>query len=169
MKPFQPYPRLEEKYFPEFLKRGKRYFVSQSYPPGQVKYFDKEKVPIVFTLYCSLVDANVHYDAVKKDKYASIIDLEKPAHQEKVKSMLQPDSKYDVYISMVWKNEKIDAYIKKQYSTNVERYISKSTSWRIPRIENVDFALKIIFGEPFMEIKWRNNTLQVRFQEIENA
>src|SRR4051812_18453524 len=114
MKPFQPYPRLEEKYLPEFLKKGKRYFVSQSYVHGQVKYFDKEKTLIVFTLYGSLVDANVHFDAVRKDKYASIIDLEKPAHMVKVKEMLQQNSKYDVYISMVWKNAETEAYIKKQ-------------------------------------------------------
>jgi hypothetical protein len=169
MNPFQPYPRLEDKYLPEFQKNGKRYFVSQSYPQGQVKRFDQEKTPLVFTLYGSLVDANVHFDAVRKDKYAAIIDLAKPAHMVKVKEMLQQNSKYDVYISMVWKNEETAAYIKKQYSTNVVRYVSKSTSWRIPRTEEVEFALKIIFGEPFLEIKWRNNTLQVRFQEIENA
>ena len=169
MKPFQPYPRLEEKYLPEFLKKGKRYFVSQFYHQGQVKYFGKEKISIVFTLYGSLVDANVHFDAVRKDKYASVIDLEKPVHMDKVMSMLQADSKYDVYVSMVWKNDETAAYIKKHYSTNVVRYVSKSTGWRIPRAEEVEFALKIIFGEPFLEIKWRNNTLQVRFEDIENA
>lgn len=169
MRPFQPYPKLEEKYLPEFLKKGKKYFVSLSYPPGEVRRFEKEKTPLVFTLYGSLVDANVHFDAVRKDKYAAVIDLEKPAHLEKVKSMLQQDSKFDVYISMVWKNAETAAYIKKQYSTNVVRYVSKSTSWRIPRVEEVQFELKIIFGEPFLEIKWRNNTLQVRFEYIENA
>src|SRR4051812_17077952 len=111
MKPFQPYPRLEEKYLPEFLKKGKRYFVSQSYPRGHVKYFGIEKIPIVFTLYDKLTEANVHFDAVRKDKYAAIIDLEKPTHLERVNSMLQKDSQYDVYISMVWKNVETAAYI----------------------------------------------------------
>lgn len=169
MKPFQPYPLLEELYLPEFLKKGKRYFVTQTYVRGQKRYFDKEKVPIVFTLYGSLVDANVHLDAVRKDKYASVIDLEKPAHMEKVKRMLLQDSKYDVYISMVWKNEETAVYLKKHYSSNVMRYIAQKVGWTVPRNEEVTFSLKIIFGEPFMEIKWRNNTLQVRFEEIENA
>lgn len=169
MKPFQPYPRLEEKHLPLFRKKGGRYFVSQSYERGKTRVLGNEKMPLVFTLYKDTYQAIVHKDAVKDDRYAAFIDMDKPAHLATVKAMLQPDARYEVFVSMVWNNEDTNRYIKQQYDRHVERYLNSQTSWRIPKAETVHVELKIIFGQPFLLITWRNNTLQVPFEDIEKA
>ncbi len=66
--------------------------------------------------------------------------------------MLQPASKYEMYISMVWNNEDNNRYLKKNYSANIERF-TKSKQWLIRQSEEVEIVFKIIFGEPYLRFK----------------
>ena len=169
MKVYQPFPKLSPIYFPQFLAEKKRYFVSQSYPRGEIRKWGEEpKIPLVFSLYGNKGMAQVHLSAVKGDKYASLIDLENEAHTEKITAMMQPESKYEVFISMVWKNDENDRFIKKTYARHIERFTA-GKDWHIPKTDTVDFQFKIIFGQPHLAIKWRNNELEVRFEDIERA
>ena len=169
MKLYQPYPKLSPIYFPEFLKENKRYFISQSYPRGEIRRWGEEpKIPLVFSLYENQGLAKVHLSALREDKYAVLIDLKNPAHKNKITAMMEQDSKYEVFIAMVWKNSENDSYIKKHYARHIERFTA-SKDWHIPKTDSVDFQFKIIFGQPHLAIKWRNNELEVKFEDIEKA
>ena len=110
----------------------------------------------------------MHLSVLSRDKYAALIDLKNPAHVEKITAMMQPDSSYDVFAAMVWKADENERYIKRCYSRHIERFTA-GKGWHIPKSDTADFIFKIIFGQPHLAIRWRNNEVEVRFEDIEKA
>lgn len=146
----------------------KKYLVSQTYDKA-FDHFEETKTDILLTDYDQLGLAQIHYSAVKNDKYASIIDLTNPKHKAKILEMLHPDSGYRLYWAIVKSIDEVKKRMDLKYKNNIRRYIMKQTTWRIDASEVIRPSLQVIYGELFIILKRGNQTLRVKFDDIEKA
>jgi hypothetical protein len=146
----------------------KTYLVSQSYTKA-FDHFEETKTDILLTDYDQKGLAQIHYSAVKHDKYASIIDLNNSKHKEKILQMLHPDSEYRLFWSIVKSLDDAKKRMDLKYKDNIRRYILKHTTWRIDVSEVIRPSLQVIYGELFIILKRGNQTLRVKFEDIEKA
>jgi hypothetical protein len=146
----------------------KIYLVSQSYHKA-FDHFEDPKTDILLTDYDQLGLAQIHFSAVKHDKYASIIDLTNPKHKEKILQMFHAESGYRLYWAIVKSVDDVKKRMDLKYKDNIRRYIMKNTSWRISANEAIRPSLQVIYGELFIILKRGSQTLRVKFEEIEKA
>lgn len=163
----QPFEIFKVDYIDRLLKIQKRWLVSQSYPRGDCG--DSNKHPLLLSDYDDPGLAKVHFNAVKHDKYAAIIDLEKPQHRAKLHQMLFDDSDYKVYWCIVNSAKKLKERVDRRWRGNMERYIKKNTSWPIDRKSPVERSIEVTFGELFVIFKYSSETLRTKFEDIEKA
>jgi hypothetical protein len=163
---FNPFSRFQEKFIPAFRKAKKRYLVSQTftrYNPQDGKTF------LMLTHYDDKESAKVHLNAISFDKFASIIDLEKEVHRNKLLEMLGPESKYVIYSSLTTDPKEVKRTVDSLFKENVQRFINKNTNWRISRDHTVKPKLEITFGELYVVLKYGTQTIRVKLEEIENV
>jgi hypothetical protein len=165
----QPFEKFIATYIERLISLKKFYLVSQTYSRAKDHFADETKSNILLTDYDDLGLAKIHLNAVKHDKYASIIDLKNEKHKEKIKSMLQPGSAYELYWSVVKDVKQMQERLNNRYTENMRRYITKATNWRISADENITPKFEVTFGELFITLKRRSQTLRVKFEEIEKA
>ncbi|MEO9003822.1 MAG: hypothetical protein ABI288_03750 [Ginsengibacter sp.] len=165
---FQPFEPFKKEYISRLIRMDKKYLISQSYDKA-FDHFGETKTDILLTDYDQLGLAQIHYSAVKHDKYASIIDLTSAKHYAKIMDMLHPDSCYRVYWAMVKSIDEIKRTVDLKYKNNIRRYIAKQTTWRIDASEAIRPHLQVIYGELFIILKRGNQTLRVKFEDIEKA
>ena len=165
---FQPFELFKNEYINRLIKMDKRYLVSQSYDKA-FDHFEERKTGILLTDYDQLGAAQIHYSAVKHDKYASIIDLNHPKHKAKILEMLHPDSEYILFWAMVKSMDDIKKRVDSKYKDHIRRYIKKHTTWRIDANEAIRPSLQVIYGELFIILKRGNQTLRVKFEDVEKA
>ena len=165
---FQPFERFKQEYINGLIKLNKIYLVSQTYTKA-FDHFEEAKIDLLFTDYDQKGLAEIHYSAVKNDKYASIIDLTNLKHKEKVKEMLSNESKYHVYWAIVKDIREIKKRVDLKYKNNIRRYISQNTDWRIGSDEIIKPSLQVVFGELFIILKRGSQSRRVKFDEIEKA
>jgi len=164
----QPFELFKPVYLDRLIKLKKIYLVSQSYSRGDHNYPEAALVDILVSDYDDLHYAQVHYNAVKQDKYASIIHLDQIEHKNKLDQMINGE-KYAVYWSVVTSLQALQKKLDNQYAENVRRYISKHTSWRIKSDTSIRPKFEVIFGELFLIIKYNSQILRVKFEEIEKT
>lgn len=165
---FQPFELFRREYIPRLIRRDKIYLASQKYDKG-FDHFEESKTGILLTDYDQLGLAQIHYSAVKHDKYASIIDLTNPKHKEKILEMLHPDSPYLLFWAIVKSIDDVKKRMDLKYKDHIRRYIMKHTTWRIDANEAIRPSLQVIYGELFIILKRGNQTLRVKFDDIEKA
>ena len=56
-----------------------------------------------------------------------------------------------------------------KYKNNIHRYIMKHTNWRIGTTDIIRPSLQVIYGELFIILKRGNQTLRIKFEEIEKS
>jgi hypothetical protein len=105
----------------------------------------------------------------KFDKYISIIDLNNEGHLNKFREMLQADSNYKVYWTVVQSAEDLKKRLDSSYAENIKRYITQFTNWRISSNETIRPQIQVIFGELYIILKRGQETLRIRFEELEKA
>jgi len=164
----QPFELFSIKYLEQLIKLKKLYLVSQSYTRGTDHFAEHERTNILLTDYDNLQYAKVHFNAVKGDKYASIIHLDKPEHKAKLQEMLSGE-KYMLYWSVVKSNEQLVKRLDLKYTDNIKRYIQKNTTWRIARDSKITPNFEVVFGELFITIQYNSQRLRVKFEEVEKA
>jgi hypothetical protein len=145
---------------------NKIYLVSQTYTKA-FDHFEETQTDILLTDYDQLGLAQIHYSAVKHDKYASIIDLSK--HTLKIRKMLKAESEYRLYWAMVKSIDEVKKRMDLKYTDNIRRYIMKNTTWRIDANEGIRPSLQVIYGELFIILKRGSQSLRIRFDDIEKA
>jgi tRNA A58 N-methylase Trm61 len=163
---FNPFVPFEARFIDAFRKAGKRYLVSQTYAQAVDHFADRNY--LLFTHYDELGRAKIHLSALK-DRFAAIIDLENERHRTKIQDMLAPESIYVIYSTLVESREKLLERLNQKYSDNIRRYISNNTSWRIGSDKTIRPAFEIVFGEFFVLLKYSNQQLRVKLQDIEKA
>ena len=165
----QPFETFLPLYIDRLLQLNKRYLVSQTYKRGATHPVEPQKDCILLSDYDAAGGANIHLNAVKHDKYAAILDLTKPAHKKKLLEMLDPNSGYQVFWAVVKSRKDLEARINAGYIPHMRRYIAKNTTWRIDHDATVFPQVQIAFGELFITLKWRSQTIRIKFEDIENS
>ena len=163
----QPFESFRLVFVDKLIELKKLYLVSQTYTRARDHFADEATINLVLTDYDSLGAAKLHLNAVKKDRYAAIIDLTNAAHKEKLVAMLSPGSKYRVYWSVVKSAKELQQRINARYKDNMRRYIEKHTNWRIGRDQTIYPSVEVTFGELFIVLKYSGQVLRIKFEEIE--
>jgi hypothetical protein len=167
--PLQPFEVFRAAYLPHLEKMKKRYLVTQTYRRAEDMYREDWKIPLLLTDYDDLALAKVHVNAVKKDKYLALVDLQLPAHRQRITELLDDTSRYRLYWAVIRNIREVETKVNAQYADGLRRYISAQTSWKIGRDTVLRPSLQVIFGELFLIVKYAGQTLRVKFEEIENS
>ncbi len=171
IKNLQPFEEFKPGYISRLLQMGRRYLVSQSYwrASAQDPVTFNVRISLLFSDYVEAGEARLHFNAVKKDRYAAIIDLQKPAHLNKIREMLQEGSGYRIFFAVVRSAKDLENQINRQYREKLKQYVEKQTNWRISRDAIVKPAIQLSFGELFIILKHGNQHIRIKFDEIEKA
>jgi hypothetical protein len=167
----QPFEQFRPIYLPRLIQLGRRYLVSQTY--YRVREMEKDPaccpVNLLFSDYMELGEAKLHVNAVKKDRYAAIVDLENPSHLKKMEEMLEADSGYRLFFAVVRSAKELENLVNRKYKDKLRNYVEKQTDWRISHDAIVKPTIQLSFGELFVILKHRNQHIRIRFEEIERV
>ena len=165
----QPFEEFKPSYIPRLLSLGRRFLVSQTY--CRVKELDAESpgsyVNLLLSDYAERGEARLHVNAVKKDRYAAIIDLENPLHLKKIREMLMAGSGYRIYFAVVRSASELESLINRKYKDKLKKYVDKQTNWRLSHDSIVKPTIQLSFGELFIILKHGNQHIRIKFEEIE--
>lgn len=162
----QPFIRLEPRFIDQMIQLKKIFLVSQTYTRGAVEA-EPDKTSLLLTDYDDLGLAKIHHNAVKEDRFAAIVTLTKAPHLAKVQEMMEPDSSYLLYWAVIHPGEDLEKRINSEYRHNLRRYVDYHTRWRLGRDHVIKAGVQLIFGELYMLVKHRRETLKVKLSEIE--
>ena len=165
----QPFELFKATYIDKLVELKKIFLVTQTYNRGQNNLAATPQIPIIISAYDDLGLAKTHLNAVRSDRYASIIMLQKEKHRLKLLEMLQPSSSYLVFWAVVKNAGELEKRVNSKYKDNMRRYIEKHTTWRIERNNGIQPSIQLVFGYLYIILKHANQTLRVSFEEIENA
>ncbi len=165
----QPFEDFKPSYIQRLIQMGRRYLVSQTY--YRMKEMDSDpsssRINLLFSDYVELGEARLHLNAVKKDRYAAIIDLNHPAHLNKIREMLKEGSGYRMFFAVVRSAKELENLVNKRYKERLKLYVEKQTNWRISRDAIVKPTIQLSFGEIFIILKHGNQHIRIKFEEIE--
>ncbi len=165
----QPFEEFKPGYLSRLIQLGRRYLVSQTYHRVGEMEADPacSRVNLLFSDYMELGEAKLHVNAVKKDRYAAIIDLENPAHLKKMQEMLMGGSRYRLFFAVVRSAKELENLVNRKYKDKLRMYVEKQTDWRISHDAIVKPMIQLSFGELFVILKHRNQHIRIKFEEIE--
>ena len=165
----QPFEEFRPGYLPRLIQLGRRYLVSQTYYRVREMETDpaSSRVNLLFSDYMELGEAKLHVNAVKKDRYAAIIDLENPVHLKKMQDMLMAGSGYRMFFAVVRSAKELENLVNRKYKDKLRKYVDKQTDWRISHDAIVKPMIQLSFGELFVILKHRNQHIRIKFEEIE--
>ena len=166
---FQPFLEFKECYIERLKSLNKKIVVTQSYPRFTDHLSIHPKTGILVTDYDNQGLANIHLKAVSHDKYGAIILLDKETHLHQFLQILQPASPYQVFWSVVYNLSAMEGRLKKKYSKHLMRYVAKTTNWQIARDESLAVSFQVTYGELYIIIKRKSQTIRVKFEEIETS
>lgn len=161
---FNPFSRFEEKFIAAFRKVKKRYLVSQTF----TRYRQEDKTCLMLSHYDDKGLAKIHFNALSTDKYAAIIDLENDKHREKLLTMLAPQSGYIIYSSLTIDPKEVKTIFDKNFKEKTQKFIANNTNWRIGREQTIKPKLEFIFGELYVVLKYRTQTMRIKLEELES-
>lgn len=164
----QPFEIFKPIYLEKLIGLKKIYLVSQSYTRGFNHFAEAHKIDILVTDYDDLQYAKIHYQAIKNDKYASIIHLDNATHKAKFQEMITGE-KYQVYWAIVASREQLQKRLDFKYKDNIRRYIQKQTTWRIDSNSKIVPKFEVTYGEIYLVIRYSSQTLRIKFEDIEKA
>lgn len=166
----QPFERFKPAYLPRLMELGRRYLVSQTYHRLKESTGDipDSTVPLLLSDYVELGEARLHLNAVKYDRYAAIIDLQRPDHVEKIGEMLGTGSGYRLFFAVVRSAKELENLINRKYKDNLKRWVEKQTNWRISSNAVVKPTIQLSFGELFIILRHANQYIRIKFEEIEH-
>jgi len=165
----QPFEEFRPGYLPRLIQLGRRYLVSQTYHRVRAMETDPActRVNLLFSDYMELGEAKLHVNAVKKDRFAAIIDLENPGHLRKMQEMLTAGSGYRMFFAVVRSAKELENLVNRKYKDKLRNYVEKQTDWRISHDAIVKPMIQLSFGELFVILKHRNQHIRIKFEEIE--
>ncbi len=165
----QPFEEFKQTYIQRLIQLDRRYLVSQTY--YRMKEMDADpassRINLLFSDYVELGEARLHLNAVKKDRYAAIIDLKNPVHLDKIREMLTEGSGYRMFFAVVRSAKELENLVNNRYKDKLKQYVEKQTNWRISRDAIVKPTIQLSFGEIFIILKHGNQHIRIKFEEIE--
>ena len=166
---FQPFLEFKELYIDRLKSLNKKILVTQSYSRYVDDLSEVPKTRILVTDYDNRGLANIHLKAVSHDKYGAIVLLDSEKHLHQFLQLLQPGSHYKVFWSVVNNLKEMEERLKKKYSKHLMRYVAKTTDWHIARDENLIVSFQVTYGELYIIIRRKTQTIRVKFDEIEKS
>ena len=165
----QPFEDFKPAYIPRLIRLGRRYLVSQTYYRVREMESDPKggRISLLLSDYAEPGEARLHHNAVKKDRYAAIIDLQHPPHLEKIKEMLLEGSRYRIFFAIVRSARELENLVNKKYKDKFKQYVDKQTNWRISHDTIVKPTIQLSFGEIFIILKHGNQHIRIKFEDIE--
>jgi hypothetical protein len=165
----QPFEEFKPVYIPRLLSLGRRFLVSQTYCRVKEAHSaaPESYVNLLLSDYAEMGEARLHVNAVKKDRYAAIIDLKNPVHLKKIHEMLLPGSGYRIYFAVVQSASELESLINRKYKDKLKKYVDKQTNWRLSHDSIVKPTIQLSFGELFIILKHGNQHIRIKFEEIE--
>lgn len=164
----QPFVEFEKKFIPGLRKLRKIYMVTQTYHRA-ANLFLENKTALLVSTYDDPGLAEIHFKAVREDRFAAIINLCEQKHFDKFMAMLEPDSPYQVYWSVVKDAARLERQLTSKFADNMRRYIERNTTWAIGGNERIRPGFEVSFGELFVSLKWRSQRQRIKFEEIEKS
>lgn len=162
-----PFILLQNDHVRKLVQLKRIYLVSQTYrSPFTPPEINEVKTKLLITDYDDKGLAITHYRAVKTDKYAAVLDLQKPKHIEKIVELIKPSSAFLIFWGVVKNKELFEKQINNLYKDTMRKYIEKNTTWRISRDTTLFPKLEIIYGELFINLKYGRERLRVKFNEL---
>jgi|HubBroStandDraft_3_1064219.scaffolds.fasta_scaffold20112_4 hypothetical protein len=166
----QPFEEFKPAYIHRLIQLGRRYLVSQTY--YRMKELDadpeRSRINLLLSDYVERGEANLHLNAVKKDRYAAIIDLQHPPHLNRIREMLMEGSGYRIFFAVVRSAKELENLVNNRYREKLKQYVEKQTNWRISRDAIVKPTIQLSFGEIFIILKHGNQHIRIKFEEIEH-
>jgi hypothetical protein len=165
----QPFEDFKPIYIRRLKELGRRYLVSQTYRranPGESDPYNV-RINLLFSDYTELGEARLHLNAVKKDRYAAIIDLQNESHLKKIREMLEGGSAYRIFFAVIRSATDLESHINKNYKAQLKKYVDKQTNWRISRDAVVKPNIQLSFGELFIILKHGSQRIRIKFEDIE--
>lgn len=165
----QPFEDFKAGYIPRLLDLGRPYLVSQTYQRSQRLggAATPSRIHLLLSDYGELGEAKLHVNAVKKDRYAAIIDLNRAAHRRKIEDMLQAGSGYQLFFAVVRSARALEDHINRHYKHKLKQYVDSKTDWRISHDAVVKPSIQLSFGELFIILRHRSQRIRIKFEEIE--
>lgn len=165
----QPFEEFKPNYIVRLMQLGRPYLVSQTYCRVRETNSDPFSVQInlLFSDYAQLGEARLHLNAVKKDRYAAIINLANPAHQKKIRELLQAGSGYRLFFAVVRSAKELENQINHRYRGKLKDYVDRQTNWRISTDAVVKPIIQLSFGELYIILKHGSQQIRIKFEEIE--
>jgi hypothetical protein len=165
----QPFEVFRPIFVERLLSLKRPFLVTQTYQRGLDHFSSEEKVCLLLTDYEEQGVAEIHYKAVVTDPFGAIINLQKPAHKTKLLEMLSDHSRYHLYWAVVKSKKQLERLVNEAYKDKMRSYLDKNTNWRIDGNSSIRPNVQLIFGELFIVIKHANQTLRVKFEELEKS
>jgi hypothetical protein len=166
---FIPFEKLTHALIHAFMKKGKRWLVSQTL---RLTVTDPElltKTLILTTHYDDKGLAWVHHQAVMDDRYASMIDLEREIHRKQLDDILTNESKYILFSSLIRNRERVEKQVTELYKEKYWRYLQQHSKAGISSTKSLRPSLQLIFGELFVVLKYGAETLRTKLSDIEKV
>lgn len=165
----QPFELFKSSYIEKLIGLKKNWLVSQTYNRNFDHFGDDKKVNILLSDFDDPGLAKVHLNAVRQDRYASIIYLQKDPHRASLEAMLRPDSKYRVFWAVINSRQELEKLVNSKYKDRMRAYIEKSTNWRVSGNNTIRPVLQLIFGELYILLKHAGQQIRIKFEEIEKG
>jgi len=162
----QPFELFLPVYLDRLIKLNKIYLVTQTNSRGNENSNESQKINILVSAYEILNDAEIHINAIKADKNASLIYLDNPLLKNKLDEMLHGE-KYIVYWNELKNKEELDKMVDSSYNEQIKKYIKRNSSWRIGADETISTTYDVTFGELFVTFTFNTQQLRIKFEEIE--
>lgn len=165
----QPFEHFKADYIPRLVELGKYYLVSQTYTRYPDHSAAAPKESLLLTDYADKSMAKIHLEALRQDRYAAILHLQHPAHVAKLEELSGAGSRFHVFWAVVKNVKELEEKINAVYKPNMKNFIEQNTNWRISRETTLRPSVELVFGELFITLKHGNQTIRVKFEDIETA
>lgn len=162
---FNPFYPFTSQLLEAFVRRGKKYFVRQSFERAKGPSDENIKAWLLFTHYDSLTTALDHYGAISYDAKRFLYNWDKEEHRQKLMLAASGLSDYKIYASVLkidW-----DKRVSKKQKDQLRFYIHNILGWNPRRDEGVLTNYEMQFGELYLRIKYAGREAKVKFEEIE--
>ena len=163
----QPFKKLESAHVHLLAQDGNFFWVSQSYDRA-IHESDHTIMPILFTAYKDLKDASRHYNEIRSNRFAVIMDIRERKISGKILNMTTGNSDKTPYITLVGNSMYLNNYLRRHYYEQYRSWIRKHRpDWIIREHNAVEPHYMTIYGEPAMKITWGIHSAILLLEELE--
>lgn len=155
----QPFEILKSSYVHRLESMNKNIFVVQGY------HRCREHAVIV-SVYDDIGLAKTHFNAVKEDEDAEIIDIRNAEEKSHLLEMINGTACI-VYWAVVRDATALERTVNANFKENMRKYIASHTNWHVSAAATLRPSIQLIFGELYINLKYRNELIRIKFEEIE--